>query len=208
MTRVQVSRPAALSATALIAVLALAGCGGDDDTASTTLPVPTASPATQPSTPPSAAPVATEPTTPVTTEPEFVTDGAMVVVANASTVNGAAGRMSDALAAAGFDMEAATNSTESLGTTKVYYNASVAEAQAVANSVAAALGGGAITVEPLPTPAPLSDPETIGDAAVLVALGEDAADKSLAQLQGGGSTTDTTDSTDSADSTSPSTSAG
>lgn len=159
------------------------------------------------------APVVTTPpaTTPATT-PTFVTEGAIVVVANASTVNGAAGRMTEALAAAGFQTGEATNSSEDLGTTKVYFNASVPEAQAVAESVVLALGNGDIVAEPLPTPAPLQDPESIGDATVLVALGEDTADKTLAELQGGGGGSSTTDggTTDdsTADSTSPPSSAG
>lgn len=192
VTRAQVlgsiSRSATLSITAAVAVVALSACGGDDDdTSSTTQPPPSSSAATLPVTSSTAAPVVTEPPTTPPTSLVLVTEGAIVVVANASSVNGAAGRMTDELARAGFQTTQATNSSEKLGTTKVYFNASVPEAQAVAESVAAALGGGDIAVEPLPTPAPLKDPETIGDATVLVALGEDTADRTLAQLQGGGS---------------------
>ena len=207
VTRAQVLRRAASSAAVLAAVLALGACGGDDDdTASSTTVTGTAAPIVDPvvSSSTTVAPPVTEATVPPTTAPVLVTEGAQVVVANASSVNGAAGRMSDELAKAGFDLATATNSSEKLGTTKVYYNASVPEAEAVANSVVAALGGGDITAEPLPTPAPLEDPDTIGDAAVLVALGEDAADKSLTQLQGGGATT--TGST--VDSSAPPTSGG
>lgn len=182
VTRATVSRPLVLAA----AVLAFAACGGDDDSSSSTPPtqstdpvavVPTPSPTPEPTLPP------TTPAPPTTAA--LVTEGATVVVANASSVNGAAGRLTERLAAAGFTTIAATNSSEGpLQTTKVYYNASVDGAQAVAESLVAAFGGGEITAQPLPTPAPLSDPETIGEATVLVALGEDIVDKSLAELQG------------------------
>lgn len=188
VTRAQVlrstSRSATLSITAVAAVLTLSACGGDDDTASTTLPASSSTAPELPATTTTTAPVATVAPTSPATAPDLVVEGATVVVANASSVNGAAGRMTDELKAAGFTTGAATNSTESLGTTKVYFNASVPEAQAVAESIVAALGGGDVVAEPLPTPAPLEDPESIGDATVLVALGEDAADKTLAQLQG------------------------
>lgn len=208
VTRALVSRPAAWSVAAAAAALALTGCGGDDDTAetSTTTSLPVVESSTTTTLAP--APAVTDPaTTPATTPSSLVTAGAVVVVANASTVNGAAGRMTDELEAAGFELAEATNSSEDLGTTKVYFNASIPEAQTVAASVVAALGGGAIVAEPLPTPAPLEDPETIGAATVLVALGEDAADKTLAELQGGGGTTEETTPATAAE-TSPPTSAG
>ena len=196
------------------AALALTACGGgDDDTSSSTVPSST-DPAPVVETPtPSPTPVATQPTT---TEPStpgtvaLVTDGATVVVANASSVNGAAGRLTERLAAAGFDTAGATNSSEGpLETTKVYYNASVDGAQAVAESLVAAFGGGEISAQPLPTPAPLSNPETIGDATVLVALGEDIVDKSLAELQGVEEPSDDTDDTeDTTDDSAPSSTTG
>ncbi len=208
MTRAQVFRPAALSAT-VIAVLALSACGGDDDADATTTSTTTTA-ATAPTSTTTTVPTVTQPaaSTPAST-PAFVTEGAQVVVANASSVNGAAGRMSEELAAAGFAMVEATNAAEDLATTKVYYNASVPEAQTVANSVVAALGGGEIVAEPLPTPAPLEDPESIGAATVLVALGEDAADRTLEQLQSGEARTEeTTPDSGAADTTAPPTSAG
>ena len=207
VTRALVSRPAGWSVAAAAAALALAGCGGDDDaaesTTTTSLVVAESTTTTAPPTPA----VTQPPTTASATPTSLVTAGAIVVVANASTVNGAAGRMTDELAAAGFETGTATNSSEDLATTKVYFNASIPEAQAVAESVVAALGGGTIVAEPLPTPAPLEDPESIGEATVLVALGEDAADMTLAQLQGGGATT-ASSTPSSADSTTPPTSAG
>lgn len=202
LTSVTGVKRAQVLAAALAATLALAACGGDDDDSGAS-----STPAPQ-STAPSAVVTSTTttttaaPTTPAPTMPELVTEGATVVVANASRVNGAAGRMTDRLRAVGFTMGEATNSSEGpLDTTKVYYNASVPEAEAVARSVVAALGGDPITLEPLPTPAPLQDPEAIGEATVLVALGGDTADKTLEELQGIATTTSTADTTDSTDST-------
>jgi hypothetical protein len=188
LTSVVPVKRANMSAAALVAVLALGGCfGGDDDDGATTTPTTSPVAGVSSTTTTTAAPVTPAPTTaaPVVSTPDIVTEGATVVVANASRVNGAAGRMSERLQAAGFTVGDPTDSSEGpLETSKVYYNASVEGAQAVAESVVAALGGGAIVAEPLPTPAPLDDPDAIGDATVLVALGNDAADKTLEQLQG------------------------
>lgn len=118
--------------------------------------------------------------TTTTTEPPFVTDGATVVVANASGIGGSAGRMTTELEALGFTMATATNSTQSgLGASIVQYDASIAAAQAVAESVARSLGG--LTVETVPTPPPVEG-GSLGDAGVLVLLGTDEADKTIAQL--------------------------
>ncbi len=170
-----------------MAVLALGACGGDDDdadtdTSSTTTVASsnTLSPVTEATT------TTTAPPTTTTLAPlELVTEGATVVVANASGINGSAGRMTDALAIAGFATGDATNSSEGpLATSKIYYDPDNADAKAVADSLRQALGGGDIEVLELTVPAPLSDPETIGDASVLLAMGDDTADKTLDELQG------------------------
>jgi hypothetical protein len=189
VTSVAPVKRANISAAALVAMLALGGCfGGDDDDATTDTTTAPSSPVAAVSTTTTTAVPTLPPTTPPTSvvgTGEFITEGATVVVANASRVNGAAGRMSERLQAAGFTVTDPTDSSEGpLETSKVYYNASVEGAQAVAESVVAALGGGAIVAEPLPTPAPLEDPDAIGDATVLVALGNDTADLTLEQLQG------------------------
>jgi len=115
-----------------------------------------------------------------TTEPPLVTEGATVVVANASGVPGSAGRMSTELATLGFTMAEATNSTQSgLTASIVQYDPSIAAAQAVAESVARSMGG--LTVETLPTPPPV-DGGSLNGAGVLVLLGTDEADKTIAQL--------------------------
>ena len=121
---------------------------------------------------------ATSPTT--TTEPPLVTEGATVVVANASGVPGSAGRMTTELATLGFTMAEATNSTQSgLSASIVQYDPSIAAAQAVAESVARSMGG--LTVETLPTPPPVEG-GSLNGAGVLVLLGTDEADKTSAQL--------------------------
>ena len=115
-----------------------------------------------------------------TTEPPLVTEGATVVVANASGVPGSAGRMTTELATVGFTMAEATNSTQSgLTASIVQYDPTIAAAQAVAESVARSMGG--LTVEVVPTPAPV-DGGSLNGAGVLVLLGTDEADKTIAQL--------------------------
>lgn len=168
-----------------VAVFALGACGGDDDddteaaTTTTVASANTLSPVTQATTT-----TTTIPTTTTLPPLELVTEGATVVVANASGIDGSAGRMTDALAAVGFTTGTATNSSEGqLSTSKVYYDPENENAKAVADSLRDALGGGDIEVLELTVPAPTSDGE-IGDASVLVAMGNDTADKSLDELQG------------------------
>lgn len=121
-----------------------------------------------------------ENTTTTTTEPPLVTEGATVVVANASGVGGSAGRMTTELATAGFTMAEATNSTQSgLAASLVYYDPGIAASQAVAESVARSMGG--LTVAAVPTPPPIEG-GSLNGAGVLVLLGTDQADKTIAQL--------------------------
>ena len=123
---------------------------------------------------------AVETSSTTTTEPPLVTEGATVVVANASGVPGSAGRMTTELATVGFTMGEATNSTQSgLTASIVQYDPTIAAAQAVAESVARSMGG--LTVEVVPTPAPV-DGGSLNGAGVLVLLGTDEADKTIAQL--------------------------
>lgn len=166
------------------AVLVLAGCGGDDDDAADM----TTTVVAETTTPPTTAETTTPPTTAApstTTTTVLVTQGATVVVANASSINGAAGRMSDVLAGAGFSTDAATNSTEgTIAVSKVYFDPSNPDAEAVANSLKALLGGGAIEVLEMVFP-PLIDGGDLGEATILLAMGDDIADRSLAELQAG-----------------------
>ena len=146
-------------------------------------------------------------TTTTTTEPPLVTVGASVVVANASGVPGSAGRMSTELAGAGFEMAEATNATSSgLEESIVYYDPSNTAAIDVAGSVARVMGG--IAVETVPTPVPVEG-ASLNGAGVVVMLGSNQADKTLAELDpaaqpttvtapdvsGDGTTTDTTPGT-------------
>lgn len=177
-----------------VAALALGACGGgDDDTADTTVPTTTISLATTTTTPATAATTTTTtPPTAVPEEPEYVTEGATVVVANSSNVDGGAGRMSDRLAAVGFDMAAATNGTEGqLEVTKIYYDPENENALPVAESLREALGGGDIQVFEVGVPAPV-DGGDAGDATVIVSMGNDTADQTLEELQGRAATADET----------------
>ena len=117
--------------------------------------------------------------TTTTTEPPLVTAGATVVVANASGVPGSAGRMTDELVAVGFTTATPTNATTSLEESIVYFDPSIAAAQAVADSVARVMGG--LVVEAVPTPVPV-DGASLGDAGVLLMLGTAQADKTIAEL--------------------------
>ena len=195
-----------------LAAFALGACGGGDDESEDTTPESTISLAT------TTTAVTTTTTPPSTTaavpdEPEYVTEGAIVIVANSSNVNGAAGRMSDRLAAVGFEMGTATNGTEGqLEVTKIYYDPANENALPVAESLREALGGGDIQVFEVGVPAPV-DGGSAGDATVIVSMGNDTADKTLEQLQGRAPATtsadsgdDTTDTTEgSTDTTEPST---
>lgn len=119
-------------------------------------------------------------TTTTTTEPPLVTVGATVVVANASGVPGSAGRMTTELAGAGFEMAEATNATSSgLEASIVYYDPSIAASIDVAGSVARVMGD--LAVETVPTPVPVEG-ASLNGAGVLVMLGTNQADKTLAEL--------------------------
>src|SRR5262245_65713700 len=131
------------------------------------------------------APVTTAPTTQVATTTTLVTQGATVVVANANGVGGSAASMSTALEVGpGFTMGDpvdASDATGNLETTVIYYDPAQPAAQAVAESVNTAMGGGA-TVLPLPAGTPPVDSGDIGGAGVLVMLGLDKANKTLEEL--------------------------
>jgi hypothetical protein len=166
-----------------VSSLLVASCGGDDDDAdssSTTTDAPGASTTTDPPRTTTTAP----PTT--TTTLAYVTEGAGVIVANASGINGAAGRLTDRLAIVGFTTRAATNASDAVGqleTSQIHYAPDDDKALAVAQSLQAALGGGPELVE-LTTPAPIADPDSAPRFKVLVLMGNDVADKSLEELQG------------------------
>jgi hypothetical protein len=113
----------------------------------------------------------------VPTTPPQVFEGATVVVANASNVNGAAGRLSIALEGKGFTMSDATNATSRLEASTIYYNAANPNALAVATTVSNLMG--TVTVAEAPTPVPIEGGVLPEGVDVLVLLGSDKADKTL-----------------------------
>ncbi|MEL6894450.1 MAG: LytR C-terminal domain-containing protein, partial [Actinomycetota bacterium] len=155
--------------------LLIAACSGDGDDgdAATTTTEAIETIATDP-------PVSTEATTTTTTTtvPALVTEGATVVVANASIVGGSAGRMTAELEANGFATGDATNATVDLADSIVHYVVGDADAQAVAESLGLALGG--VAVEELPEDPPTEDGEVGGE--VLLLLGNNQADRTLDDL--------------------------
>jgi hypothetical protein len=130
---------------------------------------------------------------PTTTVFTPVTEGATVVVANSNTVGGSAGRMTKTLETAGFTMGEPVNGTDTLEDSIVYYDTSVAAAQAVAESVGIVMGG--LVVEAVPTPPPTAD-GTMGDGSVLVMLGSNEADKTIEEMNPDASTAATGTSPD------------
>jgi hypothetical protein len=106
-----------------------------------------------------------------------VTAGSVVVVANDSGVDGAAGAMTTTLENAGFAVGTATNGVEPRAESIVYYTDDP-DAEADAEILAAELGG--IDVEPMPDDIPTESGELDGD--ILLLLGTNEASKSLSQL--------------------------
>lgn len=181
------SRRAVAIAGIAIGALSLGACGGGDDDTTGTADTGTSETVDLVTTTTAAPAVVTSTTTPPTTTSPvltYVTDGATVIVANASDVNGSAGRLTERLAAVGFATGTAVNSTEgTLAVTKIYYDPANTAAKAVADSLQLALGGGEITVVEVGTPPPIDTADLAG-AGVLIAMGNDVADKSLDVLQG------------------------
>jgi hypothetical protein len=119
-----------------------------------------------------------------TTLPPIVTEGADVLVANANNVGGSAGQMKRALETGpGFTVVDAVNASSSVGTldeSVIYFDATNAQAEPVANSLAEVLGG-VSTVAPLSGTPPTEDGDLRG-ATVLLLLGNDKAGKTLEEL--------------------------
>jgi hypothetical protein len=104
----------------------------------------------------------------------LVTEGAVIIVANASGVTGAAARLSQELAALGFHIFDVTNSAgveEKLDVSKVYFLPAGAD---VATSIGRVMGG--ILVTRMPVPVSITGgPAKLGDATIVVMLGKDLA---------------------------------
>lgn len=133
----------------------------------------------------SSVPDNTGPTLPTTTTmPPLVTEGAIVIVANANGLSGSAGAMTRALELAGFEMAEPTDASstiEELEESVIYYDTAEPNAQIVADSLAVVVGGVA-TVSPLPDGTPPTADGTMGGADVLFMLGLDKANKTLEEL--------------------------
>ena len=129
-------------------------------------------------------PTATTTTTaaaPTTTVPA-ITTGTKVQVANASSVDGAAARMSTAVGGKGFEMAEPVSASEKLELSKVLYNADDPAALAVATSLAALFGG--IEVAPQGPPVPVASGNWAEGSGVVLMLGNDSASKTLAEISG------------------------
>lgn len=173
--------PAVTAALVTVAAWSLAAC----DSSSTAV-TPSTNSATAPAsvTPTAAtdAPTTTTTIPPSTTE-AVVTTGGIVKVANCSDVNGAAGVLTDEIAARGFETREATNGAgidKALEVSKIYV---VPGSEAVARSLSRLMGG--VELFEMPTPAWIKDGTAgLGDATVLVMLGHDRAGKRLADMAG------------------------
>ena len=192
-----------LSVAAAVGMLVLGACGGDDDddddeASATTTEAPFVSTA-----PTSALPETTisTTTTAAPTTVAYVTEGASVMVTNASRVDGAAGRMTERLTAVGFTtVEPGNYSLGTLEVTKIHHDPANPQALPVAESLKAAFGGGDIEIVEMGAPPPVEGGDALG-ATVLVAMGNDIADKTLDELQGITTTTTAAPDTTTADST-------
>ena len=95
-----------------------------------------------------------------TTTVALTTEGATVVVANGNTIGGSAGRMSDALGEAGYNMGTPTNAASNVEESIVYYDTANTAAQGVAESVALSLGGSRSN-RPVHLPRPAAAPSMV-----------------------------------------------
>jgi hypothetical protein len=121
-------------------------------------------------------------TSTTTTLPAHQPKDVKVIVANASSVKGAAGRATDQLKPSGYNALAPANITTAVKDSAVYY---VAGYDREAAAIGSALGLPASVVKPMPTPAPV---DTKG-ANVLVVLGTDQAGRFAGATGAGGATT-------------------
>jgi hypothetical protein len=111
-------------------------------------------------------------TTPTTISSERITEGGTIIVANASRADGAAGLLTELIAAEGYTTGEATddNSDEARDETVVYFTAGN-NTEAVAQSLARDLGG--VEVLAMPAEIPTASGELSGN--ILVLLGSDIA---------------------------------
>lgn len=121
--------------------------------------------------------IALSPTLPGPTS-ESTRAGATVVVINAGEVPQSAAGMTTELTNLGYATEpgVSDDDEDALETTVVYF-AGPGPPEAVANAVAADLGG--VSVEAAPSPLPIASGDSPGAASVFVVLGTDLSGKSL-----------------------------
>lgn len=121
-------------------------------------------------------------TSSVAPAPVDVKTGSKVQVANASKQDRVAGRLSTVLANDGYSMGTAVSATSKYTDTAILYTAGDPAAQAVAETLARAMGG--VAVQPLTPPIPITTGKLEDGVGVLVMLGSDRAGKTLAEMQG------------------------
>lgn len=171
---------------AIVAVVAgfliLRSIGNDDNGGGALTTVTTVDPALTTSTTVDPALTTTTPPPAVTSSTVFtpVTEGATIVVANASTVNGAAGVLTTALSGAGFTMFKATNGSPKQDASTVLYDPTDPEALTVATSLSVLMGS--IEVLEISTPAPIEGGVLPDGVSIVVMLGNDKANLTLAAM--------------------------
>jgi hypothetical protein len=151
---------------------------GDDDDDGGTIDTGTTLP-TQVTVGPTDA-VVTQPTAPPVTETTIftpVTEGATAIVANASTVNGAARVLTTSFSGKGFTVGEPTNATVKQDASTVLYDSTDPEALTVATSMATMMGN--IEVLEIGSPAPIEGGVLPDGVSIVVMLGNDKANQRL-----------------------------
>ncbi len=191
------ARLALVAGVLVVGSAAVVACSDDDAATSTTTALGTLVPALSTTLPATTTTVASTlpPTTPSTTTSTtsttsttttttipFVTEGAIVLVANASEQAGAGAELTTKLRDFGFVVNDPTNAAafdEVLEVSLVYVlRGSEATAQAVAETISRMMGN--VAIAPLPIPPPITGAlEGLGDATVVVMLGKDLAGEVL-----------------------------
>lgn len=156
--------------------------GGGSSTDGATDPGSSNGPDTDAGTDPAATDEPTTTTEPPTTTTTLavITKNAVVKVANAAGVPGAAGRFTQTLQAVGYPVADPTDAAGyeiRLDVSKVYYRDNAAKA---GKRLAALMG---VEAFPMPTPVPILEANAaLGDATIVVMLGKDLADEAIPGL--------------------------
>jgi hypothetical protein len=164
-------------AAVVVGFLILRNIRNDDDKGGTTATTLPASTTVNPSLTTTTVPAFTTTTAFVST-----TTGATVLVANTSHQNGVAKQLTTALQGQNYTTIEPTNGVTKEALTRIQYKDGDTAAEAVARSLAILMGVDDAQVEIMPVPPQLGDPATLGDATVLVLLGDDKAGKTLEEM--------------------------